>query len=169
MHEMFVGRSGGYPAAKSIPHGSRAGGHLHWQLYVRFLVMFTTLKYMVVKLNSLCVCSVGGWSLYMDPLHWHLKVQYTSKLEPRCTVFPALDHMVQDFSPMQSCTVSTVTAMRIDHVWGIVAELPQNCLLICMFLTWPQGLLPYHQDITSRHHINPYSLLIELLKLYPSS
>lgn len=35
----------------------------------------------------------------MDPLHLHANVQYTLKLEPRCTTGPALDQMEQDFSP----------------------------------------------------------------------
>lgn len=37
--------------------------------------------------------------MYMDPLHLHVKVQYTLKLEPSCTTGPALDQMEQDFSP----------------------------------------------------------------------
>lgn len=83
----------------SSPQGSSLGGQLHWQLYVLFFVMFTTLKYMVVEFSSMWFCSVGGWSLYMDPLHLQLKVQYTWKLEPRCTTGPELDQMEQDFSP----------------------------------------------------------------------
>lgn len=56
----------------------------------------------------------------MDPLHLQLKVQYTLKVEPRCTTGPALDQMAQDLSPKQSCTASTVT-VKMDHVWDIVA------------------------------------------------
>lgn len=83
--------------------------------------MFTTLKYIVVELKSSCACSVVGSSQYMDPLHLQLKVQYTVKLEPRCTTDPAVDLMSQDFSPVQSCTASTVTAMKTDQDRNIVA------------------------------------------------
>lgn len=47
----------------------------------------------------MCFCGVGGWLLAMDPLHTQLKVQDTLKLEPRGTMDPALDEMVQDVSP----------------------------------------------------------------------
>lgn len=97
LHCSLVSHS--HPAEMSSPQGSRAAGQVHWQLYVRFLVMLTAFKYIVVELYFLWLCSVGGWSLYMDPLHLHLKVQYTWKLEPRCTTGPAVDQMAQDFSP----------------------------------------------------------------------
>lgn len=58
---------------------------------------------MVVELNFSWLCGLGGWSLYMDPLHLHLKVQYTLKVEPRCTTGPAVDQMTQDFSPKRRC------------------------------------------------------------------
>lgn len=90
-----------HPAEMSSPQGSSIGGweHLHSQLKVLFFVMFTTLKCIVVELNCMCFCGVGGWSLYMDLLHSQLKVQYTLKLEPRCTTGPLLDQMTHDFSP----------------------------------------------------------------------
>lgn len=37
--------------------------------------MFATLMYTVVALKTSWGFGVGGWSLYMDPLHLHLKVQ----------------------------------------------------------------------------------------------
>lgn len=86
----------------SIPQESGLVGSLevsHSQLYVLSVVMFTTLKYIVVEFKSMCLCSVGGWPLRMDFLHLKLKVQYTVKLVSRCTTGPALDQMKQDFSP----------------------------------------------------------------------
>lgn len=64
-----------------------------------FLVMFVTFTNTVVELNSWCLCSLRGWSLYMAPVHLHLKVQYTWKLEPICTTGLELNQMEQDFMP----------------------------------------------------------------------
>lgn len=121
-----------HPAEMSSPQGSRAKGKAHWQLYVRFLVMLTTFKYMVVEFNFSWLSSLGGWSLYMDPLHLNLKVQYTLKVEPRCTTDPAVDQMAQDFSPerryddcMLNMEQMKMILMQRHHFTNI------NCIKYC--------------------------------------